>query len=493
MTNDGSIEVGGGTQPASAANIGPSAGPVRGHLFGSGEWDINDDWRVGYLVQRASDQTYMLRYGFNTPANYLTTHLFAEDFGQNSYGNISAYNFQSLNPLIGDSVQSTVLPIASYDWHGTPDRWGGTLGFSGNALNLLRRTGPEERRLSTSAGWTLPFNGVFGDRFTFSTSVRTDAYNSDHVALTPNFTTLTSTIGTTVQLPSNVGTSTQWAGRVFPSAELKWRYPWVRADSGGSALIEPIAAVIANPNGENPASIPNVDSQGFEFDETSLFVANRLPGYDRVDSGQRVDYGMHGELQTHGWGNWETLVGQSYRFERSSVFAPGSGLEDRLSDIVGRLAVVTGSYVDFLYRFRLDKSDLAMKRQEAQISAGPKSLRASVSFISISATPGSSSIAGSPGSSGVPAGNQIGAAINAELTRTWSLALNDTRSFGSGGATIGAGVSLTYRDDCFAVVTSVTQSGIRVGDVRPGVSVLLTLIFKNLGEVGEKVFSASGT
>jgi hypothetical protein len=37
------------------------------------------------------------------------------------------------------------------------------------------------------------------------------------------------------------------------------------------------------------------------------------------------------------------------------------------------------------------------------------------------------------------------------------------------------------------------QSGIRVGDVRPGVSVLLTLVFKNLGEVGEKLLSESGT
>jgi hypothetical protein len=30
-----------------------------------------------------------------------------------------------------------------------------------------------------------------------------------------------------------------------------------------------------------------------------------------------------------------------------------------------------------------------------------------------------------------------------------------------------------------------------VGDVRPGVSVMLTLVFKNLGEVGERVFSAN--
>ena len=86
-----------------------------------------------------------------------------------------------------------------------------------------------------------------------------------------------------------------------------------------------------------------------------------------------------------------------------------------------------------------------------------------------------------------------GASITAQLTRYWSVALNDTRSIGNGGATINSGIAVTYRDDCIAVVTSVVQSGIRVGDVRPGVSMMLTLVFKNFGEIGEKLLSESGT
>ncbi len=127
-----------------------------------------------------------------------------------------------------------------------------------------------------------------------------------------------------------------------------------------------------------------------------------------------------------------------------------------------------------------------MRRQEAAISAGPQSLRATLSFISISST----AVAGA---SGIPAGNQLSAIITAQLTDYWSLAVTDTRSFGSGGATINSGVALIYRDDCLSVVATLTQSGISVGDVRPGVSMLLNLVFKNLGEVGEHVFSAGGT
>ena len=43
----------------------------------------------------------------------------------------------------------------------------------------------------------------------------------------------------------------------------------------------------AAPNGGNPGTIPNEDSQGFEFDDTSLFVPNRFPGFDRREPGRR--------------------------------------------------------------------------------------------------------------------------------------------------------------------------------------------------------------
>ncbi|HXQ52803.1 MAG TPA: LPS assembly protein LptD [Stellaceae bacterium] len=484
MVNDGSIEVGGHSETASASNFGPPAGSVRGHFFGTGEWDLTNTWRAGYDVQRESDQTYMLRYHFPTPGNYLTSHLYAENFGPNSYGNVSTYIYQSLNPVYGDSVEPMALPVARYDWTGDPDRFGGRLHLGGSALDLLHQTGPQVRRVSTSGDWRLPFNGAIGDRFTFIASMRTDAYYSDHVALTPNFTPVTNAYGTTIDLPNNRGTTSEWAGRAFPQAALQWRYPWVRVDGASSALIEPVAALVAGPKGENPARIPNEDSQGFEFDEMSLFVPNRLPGYDRVDSGQRVDYGMHGEINSKSWGTWETLVGQSYRAEKSTVFQPGSGLEDRLSDIVGRVQFAPGPLLDFAYRFRLAKGDFAVRRQEVGTHFGPESLRASVTFISIAPIPGPNT---------VPTANQIGVSLNAQLTRYWSVALNDTRFIGGGGATINSGIAATYRDDCFALVTSVVQSGIRVGDVRPGVSVLVTLIFKNLGEIGERVLSESGT
>ncbi|MDE2228875.1 MAG: LPS-assembly protein LptD [Alphaproteobacteria bacterium] len=465
---DGSIGAGGPevqTGPLGVPNATSSLTSIRGHFFGNGIFDLNQNWRTGFGLQRVSDQAYLLEYHFPQPTNFLTSHVFAEDFGPQSYGNISAYSFQSLNSLVGDGIQPIVLPTASYDWTSNPDRIGGRLELSGNVLNLERHSGADMRRVSTKSEWRLPFNGPLGDRYAFSMSLRADGYDSDNVQVASTDQVL------------HAGAS----GRVFPQAALLWRYPWVRSDFHTSEVIEPMAGFIAAPNGGNPAIIPNEDSQGFEFDETSLFRPDRLPGYDRVDSGQRVDYGLHTGIYNAEYGSSSILVGQSYRLEKQSPFQIGSGLENQMSDVVGHLLLSPSTLLDLHYRMRLDHATLAMRRQEMGVSTGPTNLRVSASFISFKSIPGLTSPA--------QIGDQISVAVNAALTQYWSLGVHDTRNISQGGNTIYSGVDLTYQDDCLAVTTSVQQSGITVGDVHPGVSVLLTFVFKNLGSTGVKLTS----
>jgi LPS-assembly protein len=441
---------------------------LRGHIFANGIFVLTDDIRTGFDVQRSTDQTYLLRFHFPSPSDFLTSHAFVEDFGERSYGNLGAYAFQSLSTTAGDGLQPIVLPTASYNWVSNPDSIGGRLALAGNVLNLERHSGPEIRRTSAGAEWRLPFNGPLGDRYEVLFSTRADGYSSDNVLLNPGDTT-----------PHDETT-----GRVFPQGALLWRYPWDRHDPGTNTVIEPMAAFVAAPNGGNPARIPNEDSQGYEFDETSLFRPNRLPGYDRVDSGQRADYGLHAGFVNESSGSTNILVGQSYRFEHQSAFQIGSGLEDQLSDLVGRITVAPSDLLNIFYRLRLDHSDLAMRRQEAGFQVGPDNIHFGASYIRVGSIPGLVQL---------QTGDQIGVSLTAALTRYWSVALNDTRNISSGGATINSGVALTYRDDCFSMTTSVTQSGISIGDVTPGVTVLLTFVFKNLGELDLHALSVGGT
>ncbi len=439
-------------------------GDVRGHLFGNGEFDLDDDWRATFNIQRTSDISYLLRYGFPSAQDFLSTYATLEYFHPNSYGNITAMGFQSLLPGVGSNSLPYAAPVADYMWVTQPDRLGGQLILAGNALDLINDHGTSERRLSASAAYRRPFDGLIGDRFELMMSMRTDGYYSTDlpdVAAGP------------------FATQNAFAGRFFPQAALTWRYPWVRRAGHYTEMIEPVVMAVAAPNTGNYSKIPNQDSQAFEFDDTDLFVANRFSGFDLVDTGQRVDYGLRGGIYGDNGTAIRFLVGQSYAFQTDPEFLPGSGLTNRLSDVVGRMILTPFDELNLIYRFRVSGQDLAMRVQEVAAQLGPPRLNLRLSYTQLSA------LADYPEQ---VARSEVGATLSFGITENWSADLQEVRDF-SNNVNILSGVGVTYRDECLSVTGSVGQSGIQIGDVRPGLTVLLTFVFKNLGEYGLHVAS----
>jgi len=450
-------------QEGTATNPTPPKDAFRYHLFTKGSFDLNDVWRGGFDVRRTSDQTYLRRYGFGGTEPFLTSHGFAEGFLERTYASLDAYSFQALRSGFGDSTQAIVSPVAGINWVSTPDALGGRWNTDASLLNLLRPKGVNQQRFSLGTVWESPFNGLIGDRFTFAARARGDGYFSRNIRKSP-------------------GDPQQdaLAGRFYPQASLSWRYPWVRQSNGYSQMIEPVVAVIAAPVGNNPSKIPDSDSSGFEFDETKLFSMNRFPGLDRVDSGQRVDYGLRAAIYGDGGGSTRLLIGQSRRFQKNAGFPAGSGVEDRKSDIVGRVVVSPDTLFDMVYRFRLDKENFASRRQEFGINTGPETFRVGVNYVSLSATGASTNLVSS---------HQISGSLSAQVSQFWSVALNGTRNIGSGSATLGSGIALIYRDECLSFITSLTQSGTRDRDVTPGTTLLFSVVFKNLGDIGFNAYS----
>jgi LPS-assembly protein len=445
---------------------------VRGHFAANGVWDLNQNWRAGINGVATTDQTYLQRYHFPYATNYLTDHAYVENFGRASYGNISTYAYQNLNSTASIANEPFVLPEASYTLTTPTDALGGRWQVTGNALDLDKRNTVAERRVSIGTNWRLPFNGPLGDRYQFSATVRGDGYDSDfrsqyNLAANPNAPSVTP--------------STKIEGRFFPQAALNWRYPWIDSFGKVSALIEPIAAAFVAPNGGNPSTIPNEDAQSFEFDDSDLFVANRFPGYDRVDVGQRVDYGIHAGVFNPVAGSTEMLIGESYRLQGDSQFPVGTGLDHRRSDVVGRVSVAPDTHFNMFYRARLDSQDFAMRRQEVGASGGADNLNGTVSYIATSRIPSLPTV--------LPA-DQISLGVSFALTDTWSGQVTQTQNLNGGLTSVNSALHLTYRDDCVAVTGTLQRSGITFGDVRPGVSFVLTFVFRDLGDVSVSPFGS---
>ena len=494
------------------SNVGFGADPDlksdwRWHVNAAGTWDIDDVYRTGFVAQRVSDQTYLLRFNFPNPI--LATEisrLFVEGFPDNGSFDANAYLFQPLTPGLGDATQPIVLPVINRDWQFKPDSVGGTLNFNANLLDIGREVGTQTRRLSATAGWDRSFRDGLGSEYKFQVTLRGDAYSVGSLSNISNPDLPSAYFSQNGAPPSLRVPYDFFATRLFPQMGLTWDYPIVKHTDRFDLVVQPTVATFIGPSGGNSHRIPDEDSLGYQFRDTDLFRADRMQGYDLLDTGQRVDYGLKLGAYDKAGGSYRLLVGQSYRAEPNTFVPPDSGMDERMSDIVGRATLSPNAYLDLIYRFRLDKSTLANRSQEVGLSAGPGNLKLNASFLLIPAEQPSQLIT-VPGSGNTilyGKREQTTLSLNAKLTRYWSLVASETLNLTNAtnivngtvtpqanSTSLQASLQAVYQDECMGFIATVSQSGIRNGDITPGYTVLFSLVFKNIGEIGANVLSVS--
>ncbi|MFI4948091.1 MAG: LPS-assembly protein LptD [Alphaproteobacteria bacterium] len=481
----------------------------RGHVNASGVWDLDDTYRTGFQLQRVSDQTYLLRFGFGNPLlNAMISRAYLEGFEPRASTDVNAYMFQPLLPGLGDSTQPIVLPVINRTWLSEPDQFGGVWKLNANLLDIVREVGTQTRRISLGSEWDRTFRDGIGGEYKFTASLRGDGYSVGDLSALSN-----------PDLPSaffpviNGKQVTQLNGdflaaRAFPQLGLTWNYPLAHRGEETTAIIEPIAGIYAGPSSGNDRRIPNEDSLGYEFRDSDLFRPDRLSGYDLLDTGQRVDYGLKLGLYGKDGGSYRMLIGQSYRAEDNPFLPPASGASQRLSDVVGRITLSPVSYLDLIYRFRFDKSTLDNRTQEIGLAVGPQNLRFAMNYLLEPPQPPNQVVTNQTTGQNILLGKreQVSLNVTTKLTRYWSLAGSETVNLTNSSNLINgvptpqsssdslyATLAAIYQDECMAFISSITQSGIRNGDVTPGVSVMFSVVFKNLGEIGGTVASLSGS
>ncbi len=481
----------------------------RGHVNASGVWDLDDTYRTGFQLQRVSDQTYLLRFGFGNPLlNAMISRAYLEGFEPRASTDVNAYMFQPLLPGLGDSTQPIVLPVINRTWLSEPDQFGGVWKLNANLLDIVREVGTQTRRISLGSEWDRTFRDGIGGEYKFTASLRGDGYSvGDLSALSnPDLPSAFFPVISGKQVTQLNGDFL--AARAFPQLGLTWNYPLAHRGEETTAIIEPIAGIYAGPSSGNDRRIPNEDSLGYEFRDSDLFRPDRLSGYDLLDTGQRVDYGLKLGLYGKDGGSYRMLIGQSYRAEDNPFLPPASGAAQRLSDVVGRITLSPVSYLDLIYRFRFDKSTLDNRTQEIGLAVGPQNLRFAMNYLLEPPQPPNQVVTNQTTGQNILLGKreQVSLNVTTKFTRYWSLAGSETVNLTNSSNLINgvptpqsssdslyATLAAIYQDECMAFISSITQSGIRNGDVTPGVSVMFSVVFKNLGEIGGTVASLSGS
>ena len=429
---------------------------LRGHLDATARWDMDDAWRSGTDIRLASDRTYLRRYNFLAPT-WLTSNLFAERFTSNSYFSANAYYFQRQRIASAAGSVPGVIPLLNYNYTGDPDSIGGFWTVDGNTLVLLRESGSDTSRLSTRVGWNLPFSDSFGGVYKFTTSVRGDGYYVRDLAR-----------------PSHNDTFTGTSGRVLPEASLEWRMPFVNDSATFPQLLEPIVMGVVSPIGGNSDSIPNEDSLDLEFDDTNLFSAQRFTGLDRVETGARINYGLHWATFNRSVGSLSAVVGQVYRFHRDSVFTPLSGLSGHFSDYVGHVDLTPTPYLTLQYRFRFDKDTFASRRSELSATVGPDLLRMTTSYIFVKA----SGLPATPNST-----EELFVQLSSRFSKNWGIVASHRQNLGINGGSIRTDVGVTYEDECVVIGLDFANDNTSDRDFKKGIAVVLRLSMKTIGDI----------
>jgi len=307
-------------------------------------------------VRLASDRTFLRRYDLSRDDRLRST-VNLERITDLSYLSIAGWATQTLRINAEQGQIPLALPAIDYRQRLANKVLGGEVQFQANSLALLRDDGQDTQRAFAGARWDLRRLTGLGQVVTLTALVRGDVYNTNNSEAT-----------TTAIYRGTEG----WTARGVATAAIDIEWPFVGAAFGGTQVFKPRLQLVASPKIRN-LDVPNEDARAIDLEDSNLFALNRFAGYDRIEDGTRVTWGLDWELQRPGW-RIKSTIGQSFRLEapEPGLFPEGTGLSDRVSDFVGRTEVRLRNVVNFTHRFRLDKDGLAIRRNEIDAAIGSR-------------------------------------------------------------------------------------------------------------------------
>ncbi|MCR2833260.1 LPS-assembly protein LptD [Parerythrobacter lacustris] len=441
---------------------------LRGYIDANGKFQFTPEWSISGSLRLATDRTFLRRYDISRDDRLRST-VNAERIDEKSYLSISGWATQTLRLNQDQGQVPIAVPIIDYRRRmDDPTGLGGTLELQANTLSIVRDKGQDTQRAFASARWDLRRMTGLGQVVTLSALARGDVYHSDENALTA-----------TALYRGNPG----WEARGIAVAAIDMQWPFVGEAFGGTQVLTPRVQIVASPPIRNLA-VPNEDARAIDLEDSNLFALNRFPGYDRVEDGVRVVYGFDWDLQRPGW-RVKTTFGQSYRLDNErGILVDGTGLSERVSDFVGRTEVRYRDFVQLTHRYRLDKDNLAIRRNEFDATIGSKSTYAEVGYLRLNRD-----IAA--GIEDLQDREELRLSARVAFARYWSVfgsgvfnltdAREDPLLTSDGFEPIRTRVGVAYQDDCLEMGLTWRRDYTDAGDAQRGDTFQLYFAIRNFG------------
>jgi len=440
---------------------------VRGYVDANGQFQYGPYWTLSGSIRAATDRTFLRRYDISRD-DRLRNQIEAERITPDSYLSVQGWAVQTLRINDRQGQQPIALPAIDYRLR-LSDPWvGGTVQLQANSLALIRTGGQDTQRAFAALRWDLRRYTPLGQEVSLTAYGRGDIYHTDQVGQTA-----------TVLYRGNAG----WTARGIAALAADIRWPLVGDFLKGTQRITPHVQIVASPKTRN-MSVPNEDARSIDLEDSNLFALNRFSGYDRWEDGSRVTYGAEWAVDLPGI-SFNTVIGQSYRLSSKPTLLPvGTGLSDRLLDIVGRTTLKYGRFLEFTHRFRLDKDNFAIRRNEVDATVGTRKTYLTVGYLKLNRD-----IAATIEDLRDREEVRLGARV--QLAHYWSIfgstvvdltsRKEDPLTRSDGFQPIRHRLGILYDDDCIELGVTWRREYDAVGDARRGNTFLLRLALKNLG------------
>jgi LPS-assembly protein len=439
----------------------------RGYLDANGRFQLDPYWSITGSVRLASDRTFLRRYDISRDDRLRST-LDVERIDDDSYLSIAGWYTQVLLTPQSQGLEPIAIPQIDYRRRLTDPWLGGTLQLEVNSLALTRTAGQDTQRAFARAQWDLRRITPWGQEVTFTALVRGDVYHSDENA--------TTAVALYQGLPG-------WRGRAIAIGAIDVKWPLVGKLFDGTQVLTPRIQLVASPPIRNLA-IPNEDSRAIDLEDSNLFALNRFPGYDRVEDGVRLTYGVDWEFDRPGW-RVRSTIGQSYRFsDKPTLFPDGTGLTNQFSDWVGRTEIRFHNFIKFTHRFRLDKDSFAVRRNEIDATVGSDETYVEVGYLRLNRNI-------DPTLEDLRDREELRAAGRVAFAKYWSVfgsavvnltdRREDPNSASDGFQPLRTRLGIAYSDDCLEFGLTWRRDFVQIADARLGNTYRVYFSLKNLG------------
>lgn len=472
----------------------------RGSLHTDANFAINSRWSTGWDLTIATDPTFNRDYSISgLTARDVPTTVYLTGISDRNFFDLRAYYFfvqrentvENYDVVEDDKVvtksythddqaeQAAVHPVLDHNYVLDSSIFGGELSFDSNLTSLTR---PESDRRPSRDGKMEYYAGIEGTygRATTRASWRRELIAPGGQVLTP-FTYLQADVAalSADDRPSDMA-SDELVVRGMPALGLQYEWPFLAMAGSSVHTFGPKAQIIVRPDEQHAGDLPNEDAQSLVYDDTTLFEWDKFSGYDRQEGGTRLNYALTYQGLFGNGASLDALFGQSIQLAGTNSFSEydhaltglGSGLDDDVSDYIGRITLNTGNGLSMTARGRFDDEDLTVNRSEVTAVAARGRNVASLGY---------AYIRDNPSTGAFDTRQEVSAGAAVALDSNWTVSGSLVYDI-EAESRVTHSIGLAYDDECFSLSATYSDTREDYSDLVGGREVFLRINLRTLGE-----------